>query len=134
MNNKFSRIVKYLFTIGLVPLLAGCLASAPTKEDLLSADYGQPMKQSQCELLAVQVINSILIDPSSAQYSFTKCQKGGMSSVPVMGLEKEFGYIMDVIVNAKNRFGGYVGRKSYGFLFRDGVVVRKTKPDGIPYY
>jgi len=134
MNNKLSRIIKYLSIIGIVALLTGCLASAPTKEDFLSADYGQPMEQAQCELLAVQVIDSILIDPSSAQYSFTKCQTGGMGSVPVMGLEKEFGYIMDVIVNAKNRFGGYVGRKNYGFLFKNGVVIRKTKPDGIPYY
>jgi hypothetical protein len=39
-----------------------------------------------------------------------------------------YGYVADFEVNAKNRFGGYVGRTPYIAAFQDGRLINITSP------
>lgn len=122
-------------TVGIVAAIAltGC-ASAPSQQEMGSADYGSEMSAAECKTLAQQTISNKLKDPSSAQFRNEQpCFKGWMSSVPIMGLKAAFGYLQKGEVNGKNAFGGYVGFRPYMVLMRNGTVVRSciTDADGI---
>lgn len=103
--------------------IAGC-ASAPSREQIGSADYGNPMSPSDCLRVAQQAIASQLKDPSSAQFrNEIPCHTGYSNNVPLLGKSAQFGYIQDGEVNGKNSFGGYVGFRPYHALMRNGSTV-----------
>ncbi len=117
---------KFLRNFGLVPfllVLTGC-ASGPTTEEISKADYGRNMTAAECVAIAEQVVANRLRDPSSAQFRHSPCYQGNWSSVPVLGMSVEFGWLQQGQVNAKNAFGGYVGFRPYQVLIRNGAVVR----------
>ena len=119
--------MKNIYFLIILVLLSGC-AGTPTSQELASADYGQPMTQKECESQVINIMNTHLFDPGSAQYSFGNCTKMGFPSIPIMGLPKQYGYGLTVGINAKNIFGFYTGKRPHMFLFNDGVVIRKTQP------
>ena len=47
-----------------------------------------------------------------------------LQAAPLTGGGRTFGYLVKVKLNAKNRMGGYVGRKTMNLLIRDGRVVK----------
>ena len=98
--------------------LTGC-ASGPTPQDIAGANYGSAIEQEAAENRVKQYFNGTLKDPYSAQFQFSKVEKG---------------YIMTVNVNAKNSYGGYTGNQGYQFLFQNGLLVKglKLHPSGIP--
>jgi len=124
--------MKYII-IALLPILLASCASAPTRQELISADYGRVMLQDECELQVKNIMGNSLKDPNSASYSFSNCIKMGFGSIPIMGIPKQFGYGVTVGINAKNSFGAYTGKKQYQFLFKNGSVIRKTKPGSDGY-
>ena len=95
---------------------------------MLAADYGSPPPKDYRDLIK-QEIGKSLIDPYSAQYEIGEPAKGytiGNSLyktpqgwLPVCGT-----------VNARNRFGGYVGRAPFFTLFRDRNVPSPSLPMG----
>ena len=117
----------------LAILLTGC-ASAPTQQQVATADYGMPMSQDECMSIAEQSIASQLKDPSSAQFRNQQpCHTGWVRSVPILGMKAAFGYVQKGDVNGKNSYGGYVGFRPYLVLMKNGAVVRSciTDADGI---
>jgi hypothetical protein len=67
-----------------------------------------------------------LKDPDSAHYQWGDlyyCRDGALSSLSIQGTQ----WAMDVSVNAKNSFGGYVGYQGYLMLF-DGDRVASAYP------
>lgn len=102
--------------------LAGCAANPPTQEQLESADYGSPISQQAARRLATEFFQSHLRDPGSAQYRWGRIERGWIRQAPIHGGRVVYGYALNVDVNAKNAYGGYVGFRNYIFIFRDGQI------------
>ncbi len=89
--------------------LAGCagMGSTVTPQET-AAKYG-PLPENW-QALVVNCIERSLIDPESATYSWHVPQS------------KSNGWYGGVFVNAKNRFGGYTGKKPFEWLIENGEV------------
>lgn len=113
--------------------LTGC-ASGPTPQDIAGANYGSAIEQEAAETRVKQYFNGTLKDPYSAQFQFSKVEKGYIIGSAFEGKPLYAGYIMTVNVNAKNSYGGYTGNQGYQFLFQNGLLVKglKLHPSGIP--
>ncbi|MQU27290.1 hypothetical protein GHO29_12420 [Pseudomonas helleri] len=106
----------------LFSLLTGC-ASKPTPEQIQAADYGASVYQADAEKAVKSFFNIYLKDPESARYSFGSVYRGYMVGSVFEGRKLEAGYLLDVTVNAKNSYGGYVGAKPYKFLIHNDRLV-----------
>ncbi|MBI5587185.1 MAG: hypothetical protein HY889_02335 [Deltaproteobacteria bacterium] len=110
--NKY--LVRFNITIIVILLLiTGCVGSLPTPEQLANENFGECPANYKERIMAQ--INENLFDPYSAMYRFSEPEKyvsGG-----------KFGKRVVVYVNAKNRFGGYVGEEIRNYMcFTDGSV------------
>ena len=108
-------------------LFLACLcacASTPAAEKIATADYGDEISQIEAQAQAEKWLKSHLKDPHSAQIDWGVVQKGWTKDAPIQGGGFQFGYKLDVQVNAKNSFGGYTGYKPYIFLFFNGDFKR----------
>ena len=102
---------------------------APSRDIESNAYYGPYIRQGVAEELAKGYLSLALKDPYSAHYRFGTVKRGWLQSGALYGCKLNFGYILDVGVNAKNSFGAYTGEKLYSFLFRDGNLVDVLHPD-----
>jgi hypothetical protein len=85
--------------------------------------YGDYPKNYQ-EIIT-QWLNSTLVDAPSAYIEWVSPPKAG--SLPEKkGGNPLFGYVVDLKVNSRNRFGTYTGMQRHTFLIRDGKVVKAT--------
>lgn len=114
MNNRRSIFVAAL----LSALIAGCASFTP--QELSSFDYG-PYPENYKDIIR-GYIDARLKDPSSAILEYRAgpgqvWQKGSIIS------SKEYGWGVCLWINAKNSYGGYVGRRPYAFLIRNGAIV-----------
>jgi hypothetical protein len=116
MNNLIAAAIL------LLALLAGCTTSTPSNDQLTSADYGAAISQEIAEVKAKDFFERYLKDPGSATYKWRTVARGWLRRPIIDGGALSFGYIMDVQVNAKNSFGGYVGFKPYKIVFFNGAV------------
>ncbi|KAF0865937.1 MULTISPECIES: hypothetical protein [Pseudomonas] len=103
-------------------LVTGC-ASKPTPEQIQAADYGASVYQEDAEKAVKNFFGIYLKDPDSARYSFGTVYRGYMVGSVFEGRKIEAGFLLDVTVNAKNSYGGYVGAKPYKFLIRNDNLV-----------
>lgn len=87
-----------------VIIIASC-ATAPTQQELSSADYGRAILQRECEEVVKNSMRLYLKDPESARYEFGACQRGYIQDPPIQGGGATFGYFVPVLINAKNSFG-----------------------------
>ena len=102
-------------------ILSGC-ATPPSQEQISSLDYG-----SQPQIYEATIkkhFDGVLFDPYSAHYDFEPPQKYWVKDAPLMGGKLYAGYFVRVGVNAKNRMGGYVGKKMYGFIIKDDRIIK----------
>ena len=115
-----------------VALLAGC-ASAPTPQEIQSADYGASVYQSDAETAVRTYFNGRLKDPDSARYSFGNVQRGWAVGDAFHGRKLDAGYLLEVSVNAKNSYGGYTGAKPYRFLLHNDRIIKawEISPKGV---
>ena len=122
-------LTRLLAAVAIVCALGAC-AMAPTADQLASADYGA---QPQHPETAIHLyFETTLKDPSSAQYrEITKPVHGWIRDPIVAGGKTNYGWQVDVAVNAKNSYGAYVGFKTYSFLFRGEEIVDLITPDTI---
>ncbi|CAI8906201.1 MULTISPECIES: hypothetical protein [Pseudomonas syringae group] len=103
-------------------ILSGC-ASKPTPEQIQAANYGASVYQVDAEKAVRSFFQMYLKDPDSARYSFGTVYKGYVVGSVFEGRKVEGGYLLEVAVNAKNSFGGYVGARNYRFLIRNDRLV-----------
>ena len=114
--------MKTLITVSLmvVFLITGCVAAkVPTKVEQANANYGN--FPSDYKQIVHAYISSILVDPPSARYSNWKGPRKAWVATKFRG--SHFGYEVCVDLNAKNRMGGYSGRKPYYFMINSGRIV-----------
>ena len=111
-----------MLTVLLTAVLLGGCAAKPTQNEIDSADYGYSIYQSDAETIVKQFFQMYLKDPESATYSFGQAYRGYYVSSMVEGRKLITGYLIDVSVNAKNSYGGYVGAKPYKFIIKSGKI------------
>lgn len=99
-------------------LAVGC-ARPPSPEEMASWNYG-PYPENYEEVVKAAMVR-YLIDPYSAQYHFQGRPTQGWVSKPFGG-GTEHGWGGMVLINAKNRMGGYVGAKEFVYIIRDGQL------------
>lgn len=116
------RFVLIVLLAGVLGTLSGC-AAPPTQQEIASADYGVVISQADAEAKAKEVLARTLKDPYTAQLAFGSLYKGYSLTAPLQGRKASYGYMLDVMVNAKNSYGGYTGAKPYRFMFRNGQLV-----------
>ena len=108
----------------LTIFLVGCQV-APTREELMRADYGDRVLYTECEEFVNKYISSTLFDPYSAKFDSFKCRSGWARSGLLAGNKIMYGYVYSGNVNAKNKFGGYVGAQKFcGILRRNGGNIK----------
>ncbi|MDI2589995.1 hypothetical protein NYP20_16275 [Pseudomonas sp. N3-W] len=117
-------MIKKITTILFLSVFLVACAGKPTQKELDNADYGQPVEQSIAEDLTKSFFAQYLKDPYSAQYSFGGIYKGYNVGSVFENRKITAGYLLDVSINAKNSYGGYVGTKTYKFIFHNGRMVR----------
>ena len=122
MKNR-RQALSIIFALSIASMmcfLTGC--AAPTPEQEAAADCGE--YPTNYEDIVKNYFSRILFDPYSAHYDIGLPQKGYTRKPPILGggLDK-YGYMVQVGVNAKNRFGAYVGEEKYQFLINNGVVI-----------
>lgn len=106
-------------------LIMGCATTTKlTPEQEATADYGQ--YPTNYEQIVKDYFSRSLFDPYSAHYRIGTPYKGYSNKAPIMGGGvDQFGYLIDVGINAKNRYGGYVGEEQYRLLIRNGQVIQQ---------
>src|ERR1041384_4775772 len=84
-----------------------------------TARYG-PYPTNYQELI-MQWLNKQLIDPDSARIEWN-----GEPKPADLGKNGEhlYGYLVNLTVNARNRFGGYTGNQKHAVLIRNGEVIK----------
>ena len=107
--------------LAILVILGGC-ATPPSQEQISSLDYGSPPQNYEATIK--KHFDNVLFDPYSAHYDFEPPQQYWVKDAPLMGGKLYAGYFVRVGVNAKNRMGGYVGKKMYGFIIKDERIVK----------
>ena len=108
---------KVLFFTALV-MLIGCVRPLP-QEQIDNADYGPfPMNYQQ---IVESALKANLFDPYSAVISVRSPERRYFKTP--FSSEAKFGWGNYATMNAKNRYGAYVGEKKYIYLIKDGRVV-----------
>lgn len=115
------------YVIALAALLLGGCVSAPTSEEMNSADFGPPPKDYEATVR--EHLSQTLKDPYSYDLKFLFEPRKDWSG---LGARKQFGYAVCANLNAKNSFGAYTGFKLTYFLIRYDQVVASVGGTGAP--
>lgn len=109
-----------------VSFLTGCAPKPPSPVEISTANYGALPGDYQ-DLIKAH-FSTVLKDPESARYTFMPTYKGysqdGSLAESAGGVK--YGYVVPVLVNAKNSYGGYTGNQQYAFIFSGGVLYDTT--------
>jgi hypothetical protein len=114
-------------TLGLFFFMAcaalGSLRAEATEVEIVPADpavYGEfPQKYQE---IVTQWLNTALVDAPSAKIDWLSTPTPG--SLPEKKGGKElFGYVVEIRVNSRNKFGTYTGFQKHALLIRDGQVI-----------
>lgn len=115
------RKLNILILIIVLLSLQGC--ASMFKQPPLEADFGTPPVHYEETIKAH--FDNVLIDPESARYQFsTPIKAYGNKGLVWGGGVSWQGWLVDVYVNAKNRYGGYTGRKLYAVAFKGEQIYR----------
>jgi hypothetical protein len=112
-------------------VVAGCVTApiAPTAAQYQTADFGACPVAYQDAIH--RYFDDTLKDPNSVQYrEVTAPETGSMQSRSLAAGNKiTYGWLVKATINAKNTYGGYVGFRTYSFLFRGEQIVDTITPD-----
>ncbi len=127
-----AKIMQRLCVVMVLFMISGCV-TMPSQEEISKLDFGTPITIDY-EKSIKNYFEKALFDPYSAKYEFEPPQQywykpsafaGGpwFSRGPLYA-----GYLVIALVNAKNRFGAYIGMQKYGFLFKNNELIRVIEP------
>ena len=121
------RPIKRLVAITILATMCGC-AEAPARREVADADYGPPLSIDYREAIRDHM-DPLFFYWRTAQYKFTEPYTGWFRDEPELGGQINYGYKIDVLINAKNWQGKYIGFEPYTFLFRDNLLIRELSPE-----
>ena len=113
------------FLVFLACTVPAAFAAEPTEIEVVADPriYGEFPKNYQ-EIIT-QWLNNTLADAPSAQIEWVGAPQAG--SLPEKkGGKALFGYLVEIKVNSRNRFGAYTGMQKHRMLIRDGRVIKAT--------
>jgi hypothetical protein len=119
--------MKRLAAIVLVGMIAGC-AHGPNTRETADADYGPPLSINYREAIRDHM-DPLFFYRGTAQYKFTEPYAGWFRDPDEPGGVVQYGYKVDVLINARKPNGKYIGFKPYMFLFRDNLLIRELGPE-----
>lgn len=96
-------------------------ATRPTQQEIKNANYG-PYPYDYQEIIKNNMEN-LLFDPYTAVYSDWRGPTSGYSGGNF--IQTAFGWRVCVNINAKNKMGGYVGKKLHYFLINNDRIVQR---------
>jgi hypothetical protein len=131
-KKKISMCVAVLLSfVGFI----GCASSAKVDSDAAQLGYGEPLTANYQDIIKA-FMEVRLKDSSSAIYKFTKEPYKAIiskSRIQGRGIDAN-GWLVTVLINAKNSYGGYSGFDQYEFMLRDNRVIRYRSGDSITWY
>jgi hypothetical protein len=110
--------MKPVYTVVLAAALSGC-SSAPTEQEVESADFGLSMSEAECLAIAKPFIRSRMGDPESVIFDDLKCYRGLEGRVPVARVEATYGYRFAGSVDSKGDIGRYTGLTPFSGIVRN---------------
>jgi hypothetical protein len=110
--------MKPVYTVVLVAAVSGC-SSAPTEQEVESADFGLSMSEAECLAIAKPFIRSRMGDPESVIFDDLKCYRGLEGRVPVARVEATYGYRFAGSVDSKGEIGRYTGLTPFSGIVRN---------------
>lgn len=116
------KVALLLFMVFAVP---GALRAEPTEIEVVADPrvYGEFPKNYK--EIVTQWLNETLVDAPSAQIEWPTAPQAG--SLPDKKSGKAVsGYLVEIKVNSRNRFGTYTGMQKHTILIRDGRVIKAT--------
>lgn len=128
-SKSCDKSLRQIVVLFLAFLLVSCARLQPVNPTIAAnADYGE--YPDKYEEIVKDYFSSRLKDPYSAVYGIGKPYKAYLREAPARGGEPSaFGYIVEVGVNAKNSFGGYVGEQYYKLFIRNNFVKTEVRPN-----
>lgn len=96
---------------------------APSPQERANADYG-PYPTNYRELVEDWMRDTRYDPHSVVDLEIKPPTKYLLQAAPLMGGGRTYGYLVQVKLNARNRIGGYVGRKTMNLLIRAGKIVK----------
>lgn len=120
--------MRYLVVV-LMLFLAACVPTIP-QEKWAQADFGEKPEGTKYLEFIEDSIKSRLIDPDSLKLTCAEPRKGSVKD-GVGYAPHKFGWVVYCSVNAKNRFGGYVGAKPYVYLFQGNNYITSQTYDPV---
>ena len=110
--------MKPVYTVVLAAALSGC-SSAPTEQEVASADFGVSMSEAECLAIATPFIRSRMGDPESVIFDDLKCYRGLEGRVPIARVEATYGYRFAGNVDSKGDIGRYTGLTPFSGIVRN---------------
>lgn len=107
-------------SLAVVLLATGCAPLEPSVEQLHAANYGPQPKREDAIAQIVAYEKQRLIDPDSARFEFADDPQQQWETD---GNKFYFGYQMFYTINARNRMGGYTGKRLYAMFFFNGKAI-----------
>jgi len=113
-----TRSIRRLSMLALLTITVAACLPRPTPDQLARADYGP--YPDQFEEIVKRHFSRALYDPYSAVYEFPRA---ATTEWTLMRGKIVYGWGVKGFVNARNRFGGYVGARPFAVLIRNGQVL-----------
>ena len=110
--------MKPVYTVVLAAAVSGC-SSAPTEQEVASADFGLSMSEAECLAVAKPFIRSRMGDPESVIFDDLKCYRGLEGRVPIARVEATYGYRFAGNVDSKGDIGRYTGLTPFSGIVRN---------------
>ena len=110
--------MKLVYTVVLAAAVSGC-SSAPTEQEVASADFGLSMSEAECLAVAKPFIRSRMGDPESVVFDDLKCYRGLEGRVPIARVEATYGYRFAGSVDSKGDIGRYTGLTPFSGIVRN---------------
>lgn len=102
--------------------LAGCAGNFEKPTDAFVYD---PLPYNYKDMIR-ENMEGVLFDYDSSKFKFGTPSRGYANKGVLLGGGVSWtGYVVSVSINAKNRFGAYVGWSPYTFYFDDGAIYRR---------
>jgi hypothetical protein len=116
--------------LGAVVLASFLWGAAVAREPQVSGVPDTPRADAADAAVAAD-LETFLIDPSSSIRKMFRAPRAG--SIKEIFSDRWTGDIVCYSINAKNRFGGYVGAQLYVFVVSGGIVIKRFAEEDEPY-
>lgn len=121
-----SQFVKAALLTIVFSISAGCVTAPRDVKTITDAEVGP--YPADYQFTVQSYFEQVLKDPDSAQYQWPGKPFKGYARVN-LGKDMLFGWVVPVIVNAKNSYGGYTGWKDHHVLVIYDKVAHHIQPD-----